>query len=81
LEEGQYYLHQISGFFVETKQGREVGRIKDFLSVPNNDLLIVEGYDQMVLIPFVESICVLVDIANRRVVIDPPEGLLELNEI
>lgn len=81
LEEGQYYLHQISGFSVETKQGREVGRIKDFLSVPDNDLLVVEGIDQVVLIPFVESICVSVDIAKRRVLIDPPDGLLKLNEI
>ena len=81
LKAGQYYLHQFTGFLVETKRGRKVGRVKDFLSVPDNNLLVVEWKGQEVLIPFVESICVSVDTDRRRVVIDPPAGLLELNEI
>ena len=30
-------------------------------------------------IPFARSICVEIDPQGRRIVVDPPEGLLELN--
>ena len=30
--------------------------------------------------PLVEAICVSVDTLNKSIVIDPPEGLLELNQ-
>ena len=32
------------------------------------------------LIPFARSICLEIDPAARRIAVDPPEGLLELNE-
>jgi ribosomal 30S subunit maturation factor RimM len=30
------------------------------------------------MIPFATSICVEIDMARKRIVVDPPEGLLEL---
>jgi 16S rRNA processing protein RimM len=39
----------------------------------------VNGPDGEVLIPLVEGICVSIDIAAGRIVIDPPEGLLDAN--
>jgi 16S rRNA processing protein RimM len=38
--------------------------------------LVVEGGKEY-LIPFVEKICTSVDIENKRIVVDPPDGLLE----
>ncbi len=35
--------------------------------------------DHEILIPFIPAICVEIDVDNKRIVIDPPEGLLELN--
>jgi len=34
-----------------------------------------------ILIPFNQDICPDVDIVQKRIVIDPPDGLLDLNEI
>ena len=34
-----------------------------------------------VLIPLVAGICVSVDPAAQRIVVDPPEGLIELNRL
>ena len=42
--------------------------------------LVVDGAVGEVLIPLVAAICTVVDPAAKRIVIDPPEGLLELNE-
>jgi ribosomal 30S subunit maturation factor RimM len=41
--------------------------------------LIVEGPRGDVQVPFVAEICGVVDPVARRIVITPPEGLLELN--
>jgi len=55
--------------------------IKDLVSVPGNDLLVVASGDREILIPLVESICLEIDLPQKRLVIDPPAGLLDLNEI
>jgi ribosomal 30S subunit maturation factor RimM len=33
-----------------------------------------------VLIPLAQHICVEIDVAGKRIRIDPPDGLLELND-
>jgi ribosomal 30S subunit maturation factor RimM len=42
--------------------------------------LSVEGRRGEVLVPLAADICVEVDVAGRRIRINPPEGLLELNQ-
>ena len=69
------------GSGVETVSGRSLGVVKGLIPAGSSDLLVVEGSGKEYLIPFVEDICVEIDPDNRRIRIDPPEGLLELNEI
>ena len=75
--EGQFYPWQLEGAVVETRDGRPVGR---FVRVESGaqDLWVVEDEGRQRLIPAVASIVVEVSVADRRIVIDPPEGLLEL---
>ncbi len=75
--EGQFYPWQLEGAVVETRDGRTVGR---FVGVESGaqDLWVVEDEGRQRLIPAVASIVVEVSVADRRIVIDPPEGLLEL---
>jgi 16S rRNA processing protein RimM len=47
-------------------------------SSPAHDLWVVRGADREHLIPAVAEIVLDVDVSARRVVIRPPEGLLEL---
>ncbi len=78
LLEGQFYPWQMEGAVVETREGRPVGR---FVRVESGaqDLWVVEDDEhRQRLIPAVPSIVVEVSVADRRIVIDPPEGLLEL---
>ena len=42
--------------------------------------LVVEGARGEILVPLAVDICVEIDVAGRRIRIEPPEGLLELNE-
>jgi len=43
-------------------------------------LLTVEGTRGEILIPMAANICVDIDVEARKIRIDPPAGLLELNE-
>jgi len=79
LADGAYYLHQLVGCVVETVDGERVGEVRRVDAGVGAPILNVGGPRGEVLVPFVADICVQVDIAGRRIRIDPPEGLLELN--
>lgn len=82
LPEGRYYHHELVGCGVVTRQGAPVGVVTSVDEGPGPSRLVIRdasGAD--VAVPLVAAICVLVDPARRRIVIDPPEGLLELNAL
>lgn len=76
-----YFLYHIDGFSVERVDGRLVGKVKDIWPAPGNEMLVVDRDGKEILIPFVSSICLRVDSEARKIIVDPPDGLLELNEI
>jgi 16S rRNA processing protein RimM len=79
LPEGQFYPWQLQGCQVVTEEGAEVGTVKRIEASPAHDLWVVEGAaGREHLIPAVPAIVREVDLAGRRVVIAPPDGLLEL---
>jgi len=80
LEPGRYYEHQLVGCAVETTDGRPVGTVVRVEGGAGGSRLVVEGARSEVQVPMVEGICAEVDVAARKIRIDPPDGLLELNE-
>jgi 16S rRNA processing protein RimM len=56
--------------------GARVGTVTGVEGSLDRSYLVV---DEQTLIPLVGDICVAIDIAGRRVTVDPPEGLIELN--
>ena len=75
---GRFYPWQLEGCRVLTEDGREVGRVTGIERAPAQDLWIVRDDTREHLIPAVPEIVSEVDLAARRVVIRPPEGLLDL---
>jgi 16S rRNA processing protein RimM len=78
LAEGEVFYHQLLGMHVATKAGEPVGEIREVYELRPAHLLEVHGPRGEVMIPFVRDIVVEVDADAGRMVIDPPEGLLEL---
>ena len=78
LEEGEFYYHQLLGLTVETVDGEAVGKVREVFETEPDHLLEVKGQGRRHLIPFTRRIVMEVDVDGGRVVIDPPEGLLEL---
>lgn len=81
LPEGSYYTHSLVGCEVRTRDDCVVGTVADVEQAGGVSRLIVRraGEDAAIDVPLVDPICVQVDTAAKRVVIDPPDGLLELN--
>lgn len=86
LAEEEYHVADLMNLAVY-HQGENIGKVIDFYEA-GNDLLVVEltpasspdsSYEpKVVLIPFVKAIVPVVDIANQRLEINPPAGLLDL---
>jgi 16S rRNA processing protein RimM len=78
LPPGHVYPWQLVGCRVLTDDGRPVGELSGIERSPAHDLWVVRDANGEHLIPAVAEIVVDVDVDARRVVIRPPEGLLEL---
>jgi len=76
--EGRFYPWQLEGCRVSTDDGREVGRVIRIEQSAAQDLWVVSDGARECLIPAVAEIVLEVDVAAGRVVIRPPDGLLEL---
>jgi 16S rRNA processing protein RimM len=73
-----YYDHQLVGLTARLPDGTEIGQVT-VIRHEAQDLLVVRRPDGgEVLIPFVSAIVPTVDLEGGFVVVDPPEGLLEL---
>lgn len=73
---------QLQGLVAELLDGSRVGTVTEVLHLPHGDVLAVRRDDGPgeVLVPFVAAMVPTVDVAGGRVVLDPPEGLLDLTE-
>jgi 16S rRNA processing protein RimM len=79
LPEGEYLEREVLGSEVTTVDGQRVGRVTRVMRTGGTDLLVLEGIDgRERLIPFADAICIQVDLAAKRIIVDPPDGLLDL---
>lgn len=77
LESGEFFDWQLEGCKVETVEGSRIGNVREVMRTGGTEILVVKGDEKEYLIPFAETICTDVDIENRLIRVDPPEGLLE----
>jgi 16S rRNA processing protein RimM len=75
---GQYYLSDLIGCRIQSVDGKELGEVTGWHDFGGPALLEVGG-DGGLLVPLVPEICRDVDVAGRRIVVELPEGLEDLN--
>ena len=73
----EFHVQLLIGSTIELIDGTVLGTIDDVLTTKGQNLLSFMRGGKQVLIPFVKAIVPTVDIAGRKVVITPPEGLLD----
>lgn len=79
LPAGTYYRHDLVGCLVETENGVTVGEVVSVEGSLTGSRLVVQTVRGEALIPLATEICTTIDPADRRIVIKPPDGLLDLN--
>ncbi len=75
----EYYLYDLVGCQVRTAAGDEVGQVRAVYTGAGGALLGVDRNGAEVLVPLVKAMCPEIDVVGRRIVVDPPEGLLDVN--
>ena len=82
LKKEEFHLLELTNLEVKTLENDELKKIGIVINLENekNNLLVIELFknQKKVLIPFVKEIVPLVDIKNNFLIINPPNGLLEL---
>lgn len=73
LREGEYLDEDLVGCTVQAKDGTLYGTVDRVEHYPANDMLVVGG----AMVPMVRAIVTDIDLEHRRIVIDPPAGLLD----
>jgi 16S rRNA processing protein RimM len=75
----EFHDHQLVGLAAVTPSGQPLGEVASIDHAPASDLLVLRRTEGgTALVPFVKAIVPEVDLAGGRVVIDAPEGLLDL---
>jgi 16S rRNA processing protein RimM len=74
----EFHVHQLQGLRAELADGTAVGTVRDVVHGPGGELLVL-ARPQLpdALVPFVAAIVPTVDVAAGRLVLTPPEGLLD----
>lgn len=75
----EFHVHQLEGLRVELSDGTVVGTVREVVHGPGGELLVVARADLPdALVPFVRAIVPTVDVGAGRVVLTPPDGLLDV---
>ncbi len=75
MDENVYQVKDLAGCVVVTTKGETLGLLRDVLPTGANDIYVVgEGKDE-VLIPALKSVVRKIDIANKRIDVELPDGL------
>jgi 16S rRNA processing protein RimM len=77
LEDDEFFDWQLEGCRVETIDGNAIGEVTEVMRTGGTEILVVAGDGKEYLVPFAETICTEVDIENKIIRVDPPEGLLD----
>lgn len=76
-----YYISQLKGCRVELLDGTLLGEVEDVIPTGGTDVLSVRSPRGEILVPFSRSICVRIEPEQKRIQVDPPDGLLDLNAV
>jgi 16S rRNA processing protein RimM len=79
LPKDHFYEWELAGCRVETIEGKLIGLVREVMRTGGVEILVVANEaGSEFLIPMAQEICVEINVEQKVVRVDPPEGLLEL---
>lgn len=76
LPEGTFYVHQIIGLDVWTEEGERLGKITEVLSLPANDIYVVNAAQDEIWLPAIADVVLDIDLERRRMTVHLMPGLV-----
>ncbi len=76
-EGDEVYLHELEGFSVRLADGTPLGMVSGVYELPAGVMIEVQGPKREFLLPYRKEVVREVDRVGRRLVVEPPEGLVE----
>jgi 16S rRNA processing protein RimM len=73
----EVYLHELDGFAVRLPDETPLGLVSAVYELPSGLMIEVQGPKREFLLPYKKEFVQQVDRAGRRLVVTPPEGLIE----
>lgn len=77
LPPNQYFIFQLIGLNVILPDGEAVGKVENVLATDGGDIL---ELDNGSMVPFVDEICLEVDLKGGQILINPPAGLISISD-
>ena len=74
---GEFYVYQLEGLEVVTRDGSRLGTVDHLIPTGSNEVLVVRDGEREHLIPVIADVVREVDLVDRKIVIEPLEGLLD----
>jgi 16S rRNA processing protein RimM len=78
LDEDQFYFHETVGYQVIDENLGELGTVKEFYEMPNQDLMAMDYQGHEILIPVADDIILKTDKEAKKMFVNLPEGLVEV---
>jgi len=78
LEGNKFYFHEVIGFDVEDTRLGIIGKIVSINDSSAQPLFEIEHNGIEILVPMIDDFIVAIDRANKKVVLNTPEGLVDL---
>ncbi|EOD00958.1 ribosome maturation factor RimM [Caldisalinibacter kiritimatiensis] len=77
LPEDTYFIFQIVGLEVYNVEGVKIGKIKEVLQPGANDVYVVKDGSKEYLLPAIKEVVKEIDLEQKKMIIDPLEGMIE----
>ena len=77
-DEDEFFWHELLGMEVYLTTGEYLGVVREIFPTGSNDVYVVEHEGKEYLIPAIHQVVREMDVSQRRMVISPMKGLLDL---
>jgi 16S rRNA processing protein RimM len=78
MGKNEFYFHEIIGFEVHDKQHGHIGRVEEILDRPEQEIIRILNGKNEILIPLTDEMISKIDRKKKILVLDTPEGLIDL---
>ena len=77
-DEDEFFWYELLGLDVYLTTGQYLGVLKEIFPTASNDVYVVEGQGKEFLIPAIHQVVKEINISQKRMIISPMKGLLDL---